>query len=431
MKLFLRATRVFAAALAAACPMVAALLAAPAVAQDQPLTVDMTEVYRVGGASAREEWAFFGPALQASFDGAGNLIVLDGFNHRVVVIGPDGQLARVVGREGQGPGEFQSVMAFAVWRDGRFAVPDMGHSAIQVFSPDGELERFVRMDDEDRPVSSALFRGEIRADPLGDRLIAQGVDGVLVEMVSRRNRRMGQAAETPPGADDRALETLDFSGDEVVQDPILQGWRAPRPEAGLSPADQEDWARVVASMEDRYFEPAFVWDVLPDGTIAWSDSSAYAIKLASPDGSVIDVLRRPLAPQAVSQRIRRETIAYHLDRLEESSRRPPSTGLPFLTPDVEGRRRRIQARGFHHEIPVVLGLKATWGGGLWIQRRGEDPWLDEGPIDVFNADREYLGTLQAGDPPMPAAFGPDGLVVHLERDEFDVPTLVVSRLQGE
>ena len=419
---------------AVAGPIAAALLAAPAVAQDQPLTADMTEVYRVGGASAREEWAFFGPepSLQASFDEAGNLLVLDAMNKRVVVIGADGQLARVVGREGEGPGEFQSVMAFAVWRDGRFAVPDMGHSAIQVFSRDGGLERFVRMNDGDRPASSVLFHREIRADPLGDRIIARGVDGVLVEMANFMNRFMGHEEDkTPRGADDRALETLDLSGDEVVQEPILQGWRAPRPEAGLSPAELEDWPKVVASLEDRYFEPAFVWDVLPDGTIAYSDSSAYAIKLASPDGSVTDVLRRPLSPQGVSRRIRRVTIDYHLDRLEEWSRRPPSTGVPFIAPDVEGRRRRIQERGFYHEIPVVLELKATWDGGLWIQRRGEDPWLDEGPIDVFNADREYLGTLPAGDPPMPAAFGPDGLVVHLERDEFDVPTLVVSRLRGE
>ena len=430
----IRAAAVFAVPLATASPITATLLAAPAVAQDQPLTADMTEVYRVGGASAREEWAFFGPApsLQASFDGAGNLLVLDAANHRVVVIGPDGQLVRLVGREGEGPGEFQSVIAFAVWRDGRIAVPDLGHSAIQVFSPDGGLERFVRMNDEGRPASSALFHSEIRADPLGDRVIARGVAGVLVAMANRANRRMGhEDDETPAGADDRALETLDFSGDEVVQEPILQGWRAPRPEAALSPAGMEDWPKVVASMEDRYFEPAFVWDVLPDGTIAWSDSSAYAIRLASPDGSVTDVLRRPFAPRGASRRIRRATIDYHLDRLEELSRRPPSTGLPFLTPDVEGRRRRIQERGFYHEIPVVLGLKATWDGGLWIQRRGEDPWLDEGPIDVFNADREYLGTLPAGDPPMPAAFGPAGLVVHLERDEFDVPTLVVSRLRGE
>ena len=415
-------------------PIAAALLAGPAVAQDQPLTADMTEVYRVGGTSAREEWAFFGPepSLQASFDEAGNLLVLDAMNKRVVVIGADGQLARVVGREGEGPGEFQSVMAFAVWRDGRIAVPDMGHSAIQVFSRDGGLERFVRMNDGDRPASSVLFHREIRADPLGDRIIARGVDGVLVAMANRANRFMGHQEDEPPRrADDRALETLDFSGDEVAQEPILQGWRAPRPEAGLSPAELEDWPKVVASLEDRYFEPAFVWDVLPNGTIAYSDSSAYAIRLASPDGSVIDVLRRPFTPQGVSRRIRRATIDYHLERLEEWSQRPPSTGVPFIAPDVEGRRRRIQERGFYHEIPVVLELKATWDGGLWIQRRGEDPWLDEGPIDVFNADHEYLGTLPAGDPPMPAAFGPAGLVVHLERDEFEVPTLVVSRSRGE
>ncbi len=409
----------------------AALLAAPCMAQDQSLTLDMAEVYRVGGVDAQEEWAFFGPALQMSFDGVGNLLVLDVPNKRVVVIGTDGQVVRVVGREGEGPGEFRSPMAFAVWRDGRFEVPDMGHSAIQVFSPDGELERFVRLADEDTPPSSALSalgHQEIRADPLGDRIIAQGVEGVLVEMAKRANRRMGnQDDETQPGVDDRALETFDVSGDVTMREPLLQAWKPPRPEVDASPADGQDWAIVVASMEDRYFEPGFHWDVLPDGTIAYTDSSAYAIKLASPEG-LTDVLRRPLSPQEVSQRIQRTTIAFHLERLDEQSERAPSTALPFMTRDFEARRRRVRERGFYHEIPVVRGLKATWDGGLWIQRRGEDPWEEEGPIDVFNPDREYRGTLPAGEPAMPAAFGPDGLVVHLERDEFDVPTLVVSRL---
>ena len=109
-------------------------------------------------------------------------MVLDAFNKRVVVVGADGRLVRVVGREGEGPGEFQQVRALAVWRDGRFAVPDTEHSAIQVFTPDGELERFVRWPGEARALSSALRHREIRADPLGDRLIAQGVEGVLVEM---------------------------------------------------------------------------------------------------------------------------------------------------------------------------------------------------------------------------------------------------------
>ncbi len=404
----------------------APVLATPSVAQDRPLTVDMTEVYRAGGVNA-QEWALFGLSLQASFDGAGNLVVLDAFNKRVVVVGPGGQLVRIVGRQGEGPGEFQAVQALAVWRDGRFAVPDTEHSAIQVFSADGELERFVRWAGEARILSSALRHREIRADPLGDRIIAQGVEGVLVEMMDFMNRRMGYPEDDPQGVDDRALETLDLSGDVTASEPVLQGWRAPRPELQFTSTDLEDWPKVVAAIRDRYFEPGFLWDVLPDGTIAYSDSSAYAIKLASPDGSVTEVLERPLSPEPVSERIRQATIAFHLQRLEDWLASGPSTGLPFGT-DPEQRRQRIRDRGFYHEVPVVQGIRATWDGGLWIQRRGENPWDDAGPIDVYNADREYVGTLSPGEPAMPVAFGPDGLVVHLERDEFDVPTLVVSRV---
>ena len=207
----------------AAYPTVAILLATPAVAQDRPLTMDMTEVYRVGGVNA-PEWAFFGSVSPTGFDGLGNLLVSDRRNKRVVVIDPDGRLARVVGREGEGPGEFQFMVSLAVWRDGRFAVPDMGHSAIQVFSPDGELDQFVRMVGEDTSLPMAGFRQEVRADPLSDGLIAQGVEGVLVGIVNQMNRYMGRPEnETPLGVDDRALETLDLSGDVMIPKPILQG----------------------------------------------------------------------------------------------------------------------------------------------------------------------------------------------------------------
>lgn len=94
-------------------------------------------------------------------------------------------------------------------------------------------------------------------------------------------------------------------------------------------------------------------------------------------------------------------------------------------------REQVEKQGFYHEVPVVRGLSATWDGALWIQRRGEEAWDDEGPIDVFGVDREYLGTLAAGAPGMPAAFGPDGLVAYWEFDEMDMPAIVVKRLPAE
>ena len=195
----------------------AAALAAPAHAQDQPVTLEVAEVYRVGGVNA-EEWAFFGPALQPSFDGAGNLLVLDVLNRRIIVIGPAGQLVRVVGRWGEGPGEFQLIVVFAVWRDGRFAVPDIGHSAIQVFSADGELERFVNFAGEGAPMSGPLgYREQLRTDPLSDKLIAQGAGGVLVAMIDRANRRMGHPGNaTPAGVDGEPGMPEAFGPDGLV-----------------------------------------------------------------------------------------------------------------------------------------------------------------------------------------------------------------------
>ena len=91
-------------------------------------------------------------------------------------------------------------------------------------------------------------------------------------------------------------------------------------------------------------------------------------------------------------------------------------------------REAAENRDFLDEVPVVREVRATWDGGLWIRRRGDDPWDDDGPIDVFDAQREYVGTLAPSAPGMPAAFGPDGLVLYWETDELDVPTIVVKRL---
>ena len=419
-------------------------------AQDRPLGAEFPEVYRVGGLNA-PAWAFFEGREPTGFDAAGNLYVLDGQASQVVVIGPDGGLVRTVGREGQGPGEFDGAENLFVWRDGRFVVVDLGQNAYQVFGADGELERYVPMGGGTGPLSMSSFtnlRMRTRSDPAGDALIAQGMPSLLDAfsgLFEQLAEMTGHAVETPePGVDDRGLERLDLSGDVLSTAPILQGWRAPRLEIqqDLTIENFDDPSTMAGLMNSlRYFEPFMTWDVLPDGTIAYSDSTAYAIKLAAPEGPVTDVLRRPIHAEAVTDRIRRAAIDRELRQLDERESRDPEM-IPELAEfreamaearaeSIAAERKAAAEREFYPEIQVVRDVKATWEGGLWIQRRGEDPWDDKGPIDVFGANRRYVGTFARNEPGMPAAFGPDGLVVFWEFDELDVPTIVVKRLPVE
>ena len=85
---------------------------------------------------------------------------------------------------------------------------------------------------------------------------------------------------------------------------------------------------------------------------------------------------------------------------------------------------------FYHEVPVVRTLRTSWGGTIWVGRRGEEPASD-GPIDLLTPDGRYIGTLAANATAMPSAFGPDGLVAFIETNELDVQTVVVKRLPPE
>ena len=411
-------------------------VASQAAAQDRPLSADFEEVYRVGGVNA-PEWAFFQGSEPVGFDGAGNLYVLDTQASQVVVIDPQGGLVRTVGRKGEGPGEFNIVGGFWVWRDGGFVVRDAGHGAYQVFGPTGEFERFVRMGDVANPL--AFMSGNLltRPDPAGGALIAQGMPSVIMGAFSGVFEAIaGEDVEAPePGVDDRGLERLDLTGDVVSTTPILQAWRVPREdtqkELGIEDlANPAALAGILGDGLPRYFEPPFLWDVLPDGTIAYSDSSTYAVKLAKPGGAVIDVLRRPFSPMPISDAIRRKMIDLSLRTMEDQGDESSEEADPLRQQMMDAFRKRAEQREFYHEIPVLMELRATWDGALWIARIGEE-FDDSSPIDIFGPNREYVGTYPEEDARMPAAFGPDGLVAFWEFDELDVPTIVMKRLPAE
>lgn len=393
-------------------------LSSVAQAQDRPLAPDLTEVYRAGGLTA-PDWAQFTSPSRMGFDARGNLYVLDREASHVVVIDSNGDLVMTVGREGEGPGEFQGPSDLVVWRDGRFVVVDQMHAAYQLFGPSGALERYVRMSATASEAGLAAARNKLRADPVGGSLIAEG-PGLGAMLFSVFAEEFGGDQVDVIGEIGK-LERLDLSGEVAVAEAIARARVIP-------PADLE---------QDRpYFAPEVTWDVLPDGTIGYFDSTAYEINLVDPDGSAKGVLERPLHPEAVTPRIRSAVIEHLIERFDEESAEliaemPAELADALPAGVIEEAREEIDNTEFYPEVPVLRGLRATWDGSFWVQRRGDEPWDDEGPIDVLGPDGRYRGTLVAGAPGMPMAFGPDGLVAFVERDELDVPTIVVRRLPEE
>ncbi len=227
-------------------------------------------------------------------------------------------------------------------------------------------------------------------------------------------------------------------GDDVVQtDTVVQGWLPPRNDLDVPNNVPFQLRDMMGGMSlPATFEPKLLMGVLPDGGTIHSDSSAYALKVTQPDAwEVVRIIRRPLLPEPLTPEVQRR---YEEKRAAASEGRGGMDATVNRLQEMMGRMGRsegnatvtLRDKRYYHEIPVIRSLAATWGGRIWVQRRGDLPEID-GPIDVLTVGGEYVGTYAADATRIPDAFGPDGLAAFIEFDEFDVARVVVRRLPTE
>ena len=420
--------------------------------RDRPIDPDFDEVYRVGVLDG-ESWEMFGRIQEVAFDGDGNLYVFDGLGDmagpgnvrvlasgetRVLVFDPSGTFVHEFGSSGEGPGEFNRPAGYAVLRDGTTVVSDAGHRAYQLFDASGNFMRMVRASDEPQGPSVS---GSIAADPRGGAIFSGGF-GRSLDI-----RFTSGAGAAPPTS--RPVTRLGLAGEVVDTDTVADGWLPPRRDldglVGNNVPVQLRQALGGMTMPTT-FEPRLMAGVLPNGGIVYSDSSAYELKVTPPDdGTVARVLRRPLEPEPVTDRVREEYEERRAAAREESGGASGASGVSVIAmtrarpggnPANPGSGEAGQSfsmeleQRYYHEIPVLRSLSTTWGGRIWVQRGGEEPNTD-GPIDVLTADGDYVGTYRTGATEMPDAFGPNGLAAFIEFDEYDVASVVVRRLPAE
>lgn len=371
--------------------------------QDRLLVPDLEEVYRVGAPHI-----LLSRVLAAEFGGDGTLYLLDGHSTssaRLLAIRDDGGTVVQIGRSGSGPGEFSNLVHFAPLGDRHVAAFDLRHNAYQVFSSAGEMVRMVGAGGDGAGFSNAARF--VRPDRARDGLLM--VNSLNRTTVSRAGA--GESGRT-------ALQRARFDGDQVSTRTVL-----------------EAWSPVPVGRGIRDFEPSLNFDVFPDGTIVYSDSTAYSIKVATPDGGLVRVMRRPFFPTPVTAR-HRQASADALRRTVEESGASAAYVQQWME---ENAGDLLDESKYYHEVPVVEGVKTGWSRSVWVQRRNPAHLLSAnigdvyvpGPVDVLLSTGEYVGTFDPDELPMPLAFGPEGLAAFLDLDVLDVPTVVVRRLSAE
>ena len=168
-------------------------------------------------------------------------------------------------------------------------------------------------------------------------------------------------------------------------DTIAEAWLPPPNTEGMPEVVQRNFAPIPGLLLPAFSAEVY-WGVLPDGLVAFSDSSTYTVKIAEPGTGVVRILRRPLQPRPVTRGMIRAEKDRRLQALEESG---------AAGDNLRVGRRRIEELKFHTELAVIRGLRPTWDCHIWVLRRGEGPH-DDGPIDALAARRALPRQLSDG-----------------------------------
>lgn len=376
-------------------------------AEDRWLEADFEEIYRIGSADG-EEWEAFGEISRVGFDADGSLYVFDRMVGRITVVDARGDLLRQFGSKGDGPGEFRAALEMAVMRDGKVVVADAGHHVYLIFDSTGEFQRDVRMDGDPADVTVPWIWPEAGGESVIVGARNAGAYGVFSE--ERASREVAGPALLP-------IQRLVLAGEVMAREPIAEGW-AP-PSMAVAPGERP---------RRRAFAPEMHVGVLPGGMVAYSDSSAYAVKIANPEAGISRILTRPFSPRRVTERMRQAERSRRTEAAGEFLRGFGIPGGDIAGSGIRERQlQRIATLEFFEEIPVIRSLMTSWNGTIWVQRTGDEP-RTSGPVDILTPDGRYVGSYPAGATGLPRAFGPGGLAAFVEWDAFDVQTVVVKRV---
>ncbi len=321
----------------------------------------------IGETDGPEEY-LFGSVRSITVDDDHNVYVLDGQASHVRVYDSTGSFVATLGRQGEGPGEFQVPIGIAI-SSGRVLVRDPANARVQLFHLETWEADEWRYGPSDIFLNSPLYtddQGRIYVDITSDeeqRFLVMGPDGAHIDTIP--------APDAPPDFDDGRYRLL---------------------------ARAENDGRWISVSATVPFSPGWYWTVHRNGHFLSALSTAYRIDLQQDSGVLrIEKKHRPVAVSDEERDDHRQPIVDRMRRFD-ADWSWDGPGIPDHKPPFRGLRAGTDGR-----IWVQL-----WTEGRQVPNDEHDPsdpesapytWVQPVRYDVFEPDGTYLGSVD-----MPEGF---------------------------
>jgi len=321
---------------------------------------------------------FIGEVSGLALDDAGRLYISDFQEPRVVVFAPDGRQLGIIGRKGQGPGEFTAPTGPFIAPDGSLWVRNMDQVAH--FVVDAKTGLPTKFDRAFRGPALAPWRSKVPSliDRAGRFYFPREVGGRdgLTHHAYLRFRLDGQQ--------------LDSLG------------------VPLHPTARSEWAfysisqgtgKMVPGLAVVPFHPLPVWAATPAGTMLSGPADKYELIETGPDGRSIHTITRVVPPMPIPVGERSDSLRALKSRLDS---------LPVPMSALMGASEEVRALRLPEHYPFYRGLAVDPSTGeVWVRRWSAGVLAHRTVVDVFTATGSYMRTVVL---PMDCAPQP-GLVV--------------------
>ncbi|MCP4546241.1 MAG: 6-bladed beta-propeller [bacterium] len=316
----------------------------PAEAAEAPVTIELEELWRVGGDTDDDD-EFFGVICDVLRDDGGEVYLLDRQLSQVNVFDSDGGFLRIIGREGEGPGEFRDPSSIFHMPTGELGIVQTRPGGIVLLERDGQPGRLFSLPRSDD--------GGMRRIQAGD---SRGGNIVIWGMNFRRKddtfTRM------------RMIMGLDSEGEMTcIYDQTLS---------------EVNMARRVIAEDDGF---NLRWALGPDGRVFVNDDFGYRLQVWNADGTPDRIIGRDYELEMRSQGQideKRDQIRERYQSRGRGRRRPRTSNLEV---EVSPHRQSI------------LWFSIDDHGNTWLLSGRGARDLPEGVLcllDVYDSEGRFI-----------------------------------------